>query len=206
MWRMHKCHEADPVSRPRMERQTASHQNLNRSLPVKLSNTTILVTGANRGIGLALVQALLDAGASRIYAAARHPDQLAKAVAADPARVVPVQLDVTDAASVDSAARTIGTVDVLINNAGAAYFGNLLDMPMEQVTRDLDVNYLGTRRVVRAFAPLFQQSRGGAVVNLLSVVSLASAPSLGGYLSSPGCLSTRLTNNSGFSLRHFCSA
>ena len=151
---------------------------------MKISNATVLVTGANRGIGLALVRALLDAGASRVYAAARNTDQLAKAVSADPARVVPVQLDVTDAVSVDAAARTVGGVDILVNNAGAAFFGNLLDMPIDQVKRDLDVNYLGTLRVVRAFAPLFREGREGAVVNLLSVVSIASAPGLGGYSAS----------------------
>jgi len=151
---------------------------------VKISNATVLVTGANRGIGLALVRALLDAGARRVHAAARNPEQLTEAIAADPARVVPVQLDVTDPASVEAAARTVGRVDLLVNNAGAAFFGNVLDMPMDQIERDLDVNYLGTLRVVRAFAPLFEPGRGGAVVNLLSVVSIASAPPLGGYSAS----------------------
>jgi NAD(P)-dependent dehydrogenase (short-subunit alcohol dehydrogenase family) len=151
---------------------------------MKISNATVLVTGANRGIGLALVHALLDAGASRVYAAARNTDQLANAVKADPARVVPVQLDVTDAASVEAAARTVGSVDILLNNAGALYFGNLLEMPLEHVLRDIDVNCLGTLRVVRAFAPLFLQGRDAAVVNLLSVVSLANAPGLGGYSAS----------------------
>jgi NAD(P)-dependent dehydrogenase (short-subunit alcohol dehydrogenase family) len=148
---------------------------------MKISNATVLVTGANRGIGLALVRALLDGGASRVYAAARNTDQLAKAVSADPARVVPVPLDVTNAASGAAAARTVGSVDILLNNAGALHFGNLLDMPIEEVQSDLDVNCLGTLRVVRAFAPLFRQGHEAAVVNLLSVVSLANAPGLGGY-------------------------
>lgn len=144
-------------------------------------NATVLVTGANRGIGRALVQALLEAGAGRVYAAARDPEQLRDQVAADPDRVVPVMLDMRDAASVEAAARQVGAVDLLINNAGALTFGNLLDMPMEDVERNMDVNYLGTLRVVRAFAPLMGRDRDAAIVNTLSIGSFSNIQGLGAY-------------------------
>jgi NAD(P)-dependent dehydrogenase (short-subunit alcohol dehydrogenase family) len=132
-----------------------------------IAGKTILVTGANRGIGRALVEEALNRGAGRVYAATRqqwsHPD----------ARVTPLILDVTDAAQAESAAEQVGSLDVLINNAGIAQYDDLSDR--DSLERHLAVNLFGTYGVTRAFLPLLTESKG-AVVNNLSLMALAPIP------------------------------
>lgn len=126
---------------------------------------SVLVTGANRGIGRALVEEALRRGAVRVYAGTRqeftHPDP----------RVVALRLDVTDAAQVQAAVETIGSLDILINNAGIALNDDLADADV--LERHLAVNLFGVHRVTRAMLPLLIRS-GGAIVNNLSLASLAS--------------------------------
>lgn len=153
-----------------------------------LTNKTALVTGANRGIGLALVEALLKAGARKVYAGARNADQLTAAVALDPARVFPLRLDIADQAQVDAAAKTAGDVEILINNAGVLDFGDALTVPIAAIERNFAVNVYGTLAMARAFAPIIEKNGGGAITNLLSVVSLASIPGLAGYNASKAAL------------------
>jgi len=154
---------------------------------MKLENAVILVTGANRGIGLSLVRALLQHKAKRIYAAARDATGLSSLVAQSSGRVVPLQLDITEpeqvAAKAAAAARA-KDVTVLINNAGLLGSGSLLSSPLAAIKRDLDTNFMGTLGMTRAFAPALVANGQGAVVNLLTVVSLASMPGLGGYSAS----------------------
>lgn len=146
---------------------------------MNIENTTAVVTGANRGIGKEIVDELLARGAKTVYATARDTAKLD--VADD--RVVKVQLDVADEASVRAAAATIQNADLLINNAGALALGSLLDAPLADVRRDLETNYFGLINVVRALAPQVSAANG-AVVNLLSVVSLTAMPGIGGYSAS----------------------
>jgi NAD(P)-dependent dehydrogenase (short-subunit alcohol dehydrogenase family) len=149
---------------------------------MKIANTVALVTGANRGLGRALVAELLARGAGRVYAAARDP----RAIPAD-RRVVPLRLDTTDAAQVQAAAAAAPDVRLLVNNAGSLASTSVLDSTQESLQRDLDVNYHGTLSVVRAFLPaLSAQPASGdaAIVNVLSVVSMASMLGLGGYSAS----------------------
>jgi NAD(P)-dependent dehydrogenase (short-subunit alcohol dehydrogenase family) len=132
-----------------------------------IAGKTVLVTGANRGIGRALVDEALGRGAALVYAGTRqpftHPD----------ARVTPLTLDVTDAPQVEAAAGQVGALDVLINNAGVAPYDDLSDAAaLEQA---LAVNLLGTHRVTRAFLPLLIKSRG-AVVNNVSTMAFAPLP------------------------------
>lgn len=150
----------------------------------KIKDTVAVVTGANRGIGLAFVKELLDRGARKVYAAGRDVKALDAIVALDRARVVPLQLDLLDQKQIREAAAKAGAVDLLINNAGVAAFGSILSGSPELVERDMQTNYFGTLNVIRAFAPQIEKSGGGAVVNLLSVVSLANMPALGGYSAS----------------------
>ncbi|MEL7088957.1 MAG: SDR family oxidoreductase [Planctomycetota bacterium] len=150
---------------------------------MKIQGTTALVTGANRGIGRALVQALLDRGAGKVYAAARQLASLDGVVALDPARVVALEIDVTDSAQVAAAAEKAGDVELLINNAGALEFGGVLEAELDSLARQIEVNLYGLLRVTRAFTPALAQHRGG-VVNLLSVVSLAPMPGIGQYSAS----------------------
>jgi NAD(P)-dependent dehydrogenase (short-subunit alcohol dehydrogenase family) len=129
-----------------------------------IAGKTVLVTGANRGIGQALVEEALSRGAKRVYAGTRrsldHPDD----------RVTQVTLDVTDEAQIQAAVERIESLDILINNAGLALYDDLSDRaPLEQ---SLAVNLYGTYAVTQAFVPLLTLSRG-AVVNVLSVMSLA---------------------------------
>ena len=130
------------------------------------------MTGANRGLGQALVDEALRRGAKRVYAGTRrplvHPDQ----------RVTPLTLDVTDRAQVQRAAETVGSLDILINNAGVALPDELSDRDV--LERHLAVNLFGTWGVAEAFLPQLTQT-GGAVVNVLSVAAWAAVPVLPAY-------------------------
>jgi len=148
-------------------------------LPIQ--SQVALVTGANRGIGRALVEALLARGAKRVYATARTAASLTPLVALDRARVRPLTLDITNPADVARAADAAPDVSLLFNNAGALAVGSLLDAPLDGVRRDMEVNYFGTLGVSRAFAPIIERNGGGGIVNVLSIVSLASMPGIGGY-------------------------
>jgi NAD(P)-dependent dehydrogenase (short-subunit alcohol dehydrogenase family) len=147
---------------------------------MEIKNTVALVTGASRGIGAALVQALLDHGASKVYAAARQEDDLARLRAARDRRIVPVDLDVTNADQVGRVANQARDVKVLFNNAGVLDFGSVLDASPAAFNRNFDVNFFGLLNVTRALAPTLTENRG-AVVNILTLVALASMPGLGVY-------------------------
>lgn len=151
---------------------------------MKIQNAVALVTGANRGIGRSIVEELLRQGARRVYATARRTEALEPVLALDRDRVRALVLDVTDPVTVDAAAAAATDVNLLVNNAGVADFGGVLDLPLDRARRDMEVNYFGLLGVTRAFAPLIEANGGGAVINLLSAVSLASMPGLGGYSAS----------------------
>ena len=151
---------------------------------LKIRDSIAVVTGANRGIGLAFVRELLDRGVGRVYAAGRETAALDAVMALDRIRVVPLQLDLLDPKQIVEAASRTGAVSLLINNAGVAAFGSILNGSPELVERDMRTNYFGTLNVIRAFSPKIEEAGGGAIVNLLSVVSLANMPALGGYSAS----------------------
>ncbi|MEU4243933.1 SDR family oxidoreductase [Actinoplanes sp. NPDC026619] len=144
-----------------------------------LNNVTALVTGANRGIGRAIVDALLARGATKVYATARDVDTLA-GLAADP-RLVVLRLDITDADEVAAAVAAAGDVTLLVNNGGSLAFGDLLAADLTGIRSDLSTNYLGTLAVTRAFVPVLRNNGGGAIVNLLSLVALGAVRGMGGY-------------------------
>lgn len=146
-----------------------------------LANATVFITGANRGIGRSLIDRLMQHDVKRVYAATRQPDVF-KDMAND--RLIPIKLDITDRQQVEAAVQQAGDTTILINNAGALAFGSLLNSPLEMIMRDLDTNYYGTLHMVRAFAPVISENGGGAIVNLLTLVALASMPGLGGYSAS----------------------
>jgi NAD(P)-dependent dehydrogenase (short-subunit alcohol dehydrogenase family) len=146
---------------------------------MRMRGIVAFVTGANRGIGAALVQELLDREAAKIYATARQQADLAK-IAAKDARIVPLQLDITDGAQLATVAGQAGDVQILFNNAGVLDFGSVLDAPPEAFNRNFDVNFFGMLNATRAFAPTLIDRHGG-VVNILTLVALASMPGLGVY-------------------------
>ncbi len=148
---------------------------------MQIRNATVLVTGANRGIGLALVKALLNSGARRIYATARDVKTLEAVVALDRARVKPLQLDVTNKELIGAAAAAASDVTLLINNAGVLEFGSFLDVPTDKVERQFATNFYGKLNMALTFAPVIEANGGGVIVNLLTLVALASMPGLSTY-------------------------
>jgi NAD(P)-dependent dehydrogenase (short-subunit alcohol dehydrogenase family) len=148
---------------------------------MKIKDAVVLVTGSNRGLGRALVAASLEAGAKRVYAGARDPRQLSALAAREPERVVPLAIDITDARSLEAAAARATDVTVLVNNAGLFVSTGVLGSAPALIEQDFAINFFGTLAATRAFLPALERSRGGAVVNVLSVASLASMPALGGY-------------------------
>jgi NAD(P)-dependent dehydrogenase (short-subunit alcohol dehydrogenase family) len=134
---------------------------------MNIKNKTVLITGANRGIGRALVQEALSRGAKRVYAGMRGASDIADQ------RVTPLTLDVTDASQIQEAVAKVDTLDVLINNAGIALFDDLSDPKV--VAQHLAVNLFGPLNVTNAFLPLLKRSKG-AIVNNVSMMSLAPFP------------------------------
>jgi len=146
-----------------------------------LKGKNVMVTGANGGIGKALVQALLDRGVAKIYAAARTTASVSSV--AD--QVVAVKLDITDAAQVAAAAKLCGDVDILINNAGVNRGMWLLGpTAMEAAREELEVNFFGTLAMCRAFAPVLASRGGGVIANVCSVLGLVNLPLNGTYCAS----------------------
>lgn len=145
---------------------------------MKIEGSIALVTGANRGIGKALVAALLEAGAAKVYAAARDAGK----VAAGDRRVVPVTLDTTRPEQIVAAAKVAADVTLLINNAGRQTSANVLTMTPAEFDADFRTNVRGTLEVVKAFLPVLERAAAGAtIVNVLSLTSLAPFPPQGGY-------------------------
>ena len=140
---------------------------------MNIQNKTILITGANRGIGSALVNEALRRGAQRIYAGTRSGE-----LQTADNRVTPVTLDVTNLSQIQRAADEVATLDILINNAGIAIYDDLSNS--DAIEQHLAVNFLGMFKVTRAFLPLLQRSKG-AIVNNLSLVALAPLPLIPGY-------------------------
>ncbi len=147
-----------------------------------VSQSVALVTGANRGIGRAFVEELLNQNATKVYATARNLGDLNAVVALDPQRVVPLQLDVTDQSRIKQAAETAGDVNLLINNAGYAAYTALVTAPdLSTLEREMQVNFYGLLYMVRAFAPRLKNNGGGAIVNVSSIGGLIGIPMVGTY-------------------------
>ncbi len=130
-----------------------------------INGSIALVTGANRGLGLAFSQQLLERGATKVYAAARDISTI------DLPGVEPVELDITDAAHARRAAELASDVTLVVNNAGINTWQNLVTGDIAEIRRELDTHLFGTLNVVRAFAPVLGANGGGAVLNVLSAMS-----------------------------------
>lgn len=152
---------------------------------MKIAGTVALVTGSNRGIGRAYVNALIAMGAKKVYAAARDVAGVADLVKAHPGKVDAVKLDVTREAEVAAAAAKCRDVTLLVNNAGAnGSSGAIAAKSIDTARREMDVNYFGVLNMSRAFGPILKANGGGAIINMLSLVSRVNMPMLGSYSAS----------------------
>ncbi|MFZ3598775.1 SDR family oxidoreductase [Streptomyces sp. BH104] len=130
-----------------------------------INDSVALVTGANRGLGRAFAQRLLDRGARKVYAAARRPETV------DLPGVVALPLDITDPASVRAAAKAAPDVTLLVNNAGIQTGTDLVTGSLDAVRRELETNVFGHLEMIREFTPALAGNGGGAIVNILSAMS-----------------------------------
>ena len=138
---------------------------------MEIEGSVALVTGANRGLGASFCQALLEAGAAKVYAGARDPGTVQLP------GVTPLQLDITSPSQVQAAAATCGDVNLLINNAGILTgVGAFSKDAIEAGHREFDTNVFGPLAMARSFAPILASNGGGAIINVLSVLSWLSAP------------------------------
>ena len=146
---------------------------------MKIEGSVALITGANRGLGKAYVEALRAAGAIKIYAGARRPSDVVDSQA------IPIRLDVTSQADVELAAQRCQDVNILINNAGVMLRSPMLAEGSDaSMRREMDVNVFGVLAMIRAFAPILGKNGGGAIANMLSVVSWFTFPSNATYCAS----------------------
>ncbi|HEU4948600.1 MAG TPA: SDR family oxidoreductase [Kribbella sp.] len=146
---------------------------------MKLQGSIALVTGANRGLGKAFASALIERGAKTVYAGVRDPSTIT-----DP-NLVPIQLDITNAHEVAAAAESCGDLTLLVNNAGILRGTSLLGAPnVDDARAEMETNYFGTLALCRRFAPVLARNGGGAIVNMLSVLSFLSLPQVGSYAAS----------------------
>ncbi|WP_405548344.1 SDR family oxidoreductase [Streptomyces microflavus] len=141
---------------------------------MELKDAVVVVTGANRGLGRHLAAQLLERGA-KVYAAARRPESV------DLPGAVPLRLDVTDEESIRAAARTASDTTLLVNNAGISTATSLLTGDLGAVRLEMETNFYGPLAVTRAFAPVIEGNGGGAVLNVLSVLSWLHPAGLGSY-------------------------
>jgi NAD(P)-dependent dehydrogenase (short-subunit alcohol dehydrogenase family) len=145
----------------------------------------VLVTGSNRGIGKGLVQELINRNAEKIYACARDVSQLPDFGSA---KVIPVQLDITDDAAVARVAAIAADANMLINNAGVVNFQNPCTGNMDLIRHDIEVNFFGTLRMMRAFLPILEKNADPVMINVGSTLALVNLPSNGAYSISKAAL------------------
>jgi NAD(P)-dependent dehydrogenase (short-subunit alcohol dehydrogenase family) len=147
---------------------------------MKIANRTALVTGANRGIGYALVKQLLKKGASKVYATYRSAENLPTLEALGD-RVIPVHLNLSDATTIAQLPQAVESLDLLINNAGVFTGADLLADTQEQLRNDIETNFFGTLAVTKKLLPRLTASDTSAIVNVASIAGLAAMPNFGGY-------------------------
>ena len=144
-----------------------------------LSSSVPVVSGANRGLGRHLVDALLERGVAKVYALARDPS----AVRRD-ARVIAIRFELLDARSIHAAAAAAADATLLINNASTAAIAGALEAELDDVRRELATNFVGLYATIRAFLPVLEANGGGHIVNVLSMLSLAGSRYMTGYSAS----------------------
>ena len=142
-------------------------------MSIDVQDKTALVTGANRGIGKAIVESLINAGAAKVYAAVRNTESAQPLVDQFGDKLVPIRVDLDDHASIDAAASTASDVEIVINNAGILLNATpLTENAVEALQKEMNTNVIGLIKIAQAFAPVLKQNGGGALVQLNSVASM----------------------------------
>ena len=155
----------------------------------KIEGSVALVTGANRGIGKAIAEGLLERGATKVYAGARDPKSLTSLQDKYGDRVVPLRLDVTNVSEVAEAVSAAGDLQILFNNAGVAQGQDLISKEIvEQARNEMEVNYFGPLNLLQRFAPTLKKNGGGSVVNVASVGGLTNFPLFPTYSASKAAI------------------
>lgn len=155
---------------------------------MNISGAIALVTGSNRGLGRAIVEALYAGGARRIYVSARQSERVDELCARDPDRLVRVELDICDPQQIEDAARRCHDVNLLVNNAGVNSYSGLLAAPaLDGAQLEMATNYFGTLSMCRAFAPSLRQ-HGGVIVNVVSIAGRVNFPAIGTLSASKAAL------------------
>jgi len=147
-----------------------------------IKGSVAVVTGGSRGIGRAVVEALYDRGAAKVYATARDPHAITHPDA------VPLALEITDPRSVEAVAAQAPDATILINNAGVLTGASFLDSPVEEIRREFEVNFFGPLQVTRAFAPVLQRNGAGHILTIHSVLSWITFPRVEAYSASKAAL------------------
>lgn len=154
-------------------------------MPISLEGKTVLITGANRGIGLALAQAFLAAGVAKLYATARTPASVQPLIDQHGDKVVPLALDLVDGGSVAAAAKAAGDAEIVVNNGGVLKAGDPLSpQVLDNIDFEFDVNVKGLVRVAQAFAPVLKTNGGGVLVQLNSIASVRNFAGFTSYCAS----------------------
>ncbi|WP_423838968.1 SDR family oxidoreductase [Symmachiella dynata] len=150
-----------------------------------VKNKSVLVTGANRGIGKSILEEALNRGAKKVYAAVRQIESAESLVAEHGDKVVPIRVDLEDADSITAAAQTAADVDVVVNNAGVLKQKSAIDAgAIEALQFEMNTNVYGLMRVAQAFAPVLKANGGGAFVQLNSVASVKTFSNMATYCAS----------------------
>lgn len=149
---------------------------------MKIKGSAALVTGASRGIGRALAEELLSAGARKVYLGVRDLNSVSDFAKQRPEAFIPLQLDVTKPHHIYKAARKAVDVSILVNNAGVVYGGSLFDPDrIEKARMEMEVNYFGPMMMMREFAPILDNNGGGAILNISSIAGLVPFPDIPTY-------------------------
>lgn len=152
---------------------------------MKVKDSVVLITGANRGIGKAYVEEFLKAGAKKIYLGVRDLKTVSDMATKNPEKLIPLKLDVTDLTDIQKAAQTAKDVTILINNAGVATIAGLLDKStLENARKEMDVNYFGPLALTRAFAPILKSNGGGTIATVSSIAGHVAFPGFWTYSAS----------------------
>ena len=156
---------------------------------MKVKGSIALVTGANRGVGRATINVLMEQGASKVYATARDASKIADLAAAFPGKVEALALDITKPDQVSAAALRAKDVNLLINNAGVNKMkGFIAADSIDHARAEMEANYFGTLAMCRAFAPVLKANGGGAIINVASIAARVTIPMLGSYCGSKWAL------------------